>query len=256
MATKAPTKSKTAVAVVKKNAGAMVSIKEALAQEIAALASRVAPSGGDKIQLKGKKFKLPDGSESETLDVVIVDFVAVHNFYEGAYDPNNISPPACFAIGQNPSQLVPSNNAPVKQSDSCAACPMNQYGSALTGNGKACKNIRRIAILPPDADDDTPLWIMDVSPTGLKSFDGYVRSAAAKFNMPPIGLVTQISFDPNVDYASLRFGDPRPNENFEAHWGRRAEAQERLMQEPDTSQFGVVAPPKSRKPAPRAGVRR
>lgn len=249
------TSSSTVVALKKPAGGALVSIKDQMAKELAGLADRTAPAGGDKVQLKGKVFKLPDGSESETLNVVIVDFMAVNNFYEGTYDPNNIQPPACFAIGQNPTQLVPSDNAPVKQSDSCAACPMNQFGSS--GNGKACKNQRRLAILPPDADADTPLWVLDVSPTGLKSFDGYVRSAASKFGLLPVGLVTEISFDPNVQYASLRFGNPEPNENMEVHWGRRQEAVERLMQEPDVSAYGTVAPPKSRaKPAPRAAARR
>lgn len=249
----------TVVALVKpaKGAGALVSIKEQMARELAGLGERTAPAGGDKIQLKGKKFKLPDGSESDILNVVIVDFMAVNNFYEGTYDPNNISPPACFAIGQNVAQMVPSDNSPVKQSDACASCPMNQFGSA--GNGKACKNQRRLAVLPPDADADTPLWVLDVSPTGLKSFDGYVRSAASKFGMLPVGLITEITFDDGVDYASLRFGNPQPNENMEVHWSRRDEALTRLTQEPDVSAYGTAAPPKARnsKPAPRvANARR
>ena len=32
------------------------------------------------------------------MDVVIVDFVSSNSFYEHNFDPNNISPPACFAI--------------------------------------------------------------------------------------------------------------------------------------------------------------
>lgn len=235
-----PAAKSTALAVKKATGGQLVDIKAQMAAELADLADRTAPAGGDKIQLKNKQFCLPDGAKVDELQVVIVDFIATNNFYEGVYDPKNIVPPTCFAIGQIPTALVPSDNAPVKQSDACGTCPMNQFGSS--GDGKACKNMRRLAVLPPDADADTPLLILDVSPTGLKSFDGYVRSAASKFHMLPIGLVTTVTFDPGVDYPSLRFGEPQPNENMEAHWGRRGEALERLSQEPDVS--GYEAPPK------------
>ena len=229
---------------VKKTSGGLVSIKEKMAQELAALAGRTAPGGGDKIQVKDKMFHLPDGSTTDTLEVVIVDFMGVNNFYEGAYNPKDIKPPTCFAIGQVITTMAPSDNSPVKQSDECASCPMNQFGSHNAG--KACKNMRRVAVLPPDADDDTPLWIVDVSPTGLKSFDGYVRSAASKFGTLPIGLITTITLDESVDYPSLRFGNPQPNENMEVHWERRQEALDRLTQEPDVSAYQAAPPPRGR----------
>lgn len=243
----------TAVAVKKTSGGAVVDIKAMMAAEVASLANRTAAPGGDTIQLKGKKFKLPDGTEAETLNVVIVDFLSMNNFYENAYDPKNIVPPTCFALGQVPTSMAPSDNSPVKQNNVCQTCPMNQFGSS--GDGKACKNMRRVALLPVDADEDTPLLILNVSPTGLKSFDGYVRSVASKFNMPPIGVVTEITFAQDVDYASLRFGNPEPNANMEVHWGRRQEALDRLATEPDVSGYTAAPPPRGRA-APKTGARR
>lgn len=252
---KAGTSKSTAVATVKKNAGALVDIAAQMKAELAGLADRTAPASGDKIQLKGKQFSMPDGSKADSIEVVIVDFMAVNNYYEGTYDAKNITPPTCFAIGQIPTTLVPSKNAPVLQSDTCSACPMNVFGSS--GDGKACKNQRRLAVLPPEADADTPLWILDVSPTGLKSFDGYVRSAASKFGVLPIGLITTITFDDQVDYPSLRFGEPKPNVSMEQHWPRRGEAMERLLQEPDVSSYAAPAKPGARKaPAARPAARR
>ena len=63
--------------------------------------------------------------------------------------------------------LVPSDNAPDKQNDSCRGCPMNS-SAPPTGSGKARKNTRMLAVLPPDADSDTELWTLKVSPTGIK----------------------------------------------------------------------------------------
>lgn len=247
----------TAVATKKPTSSAIVSIQEQLKAQVAAQASKIAPPSGINIRItQDKKFQLPDGSKVDgPLDLVIVDFVSRNSFYEGAYDPNNISPPACFAIHPEPKQMVPSDNSPAKQSDDCASCPMNQFNSA--GKGKACKNSRVLAVLPPDADADTPMWLLQVSPTALKGFDGYVGSVARTFQTPPIGVITSVDFNSGVTYASLNFGDPRPNENLAVHFARQAEAKELLMAEPDVSGYGqepakparAPARPAARKPA-------
>lgn len=239
----------TTVAVRKPTAGAIVSIQEALKAQAADMGSRTQPAGGNKIRTKGKNFLLPDGTETPgPLELVIVDFRTTHKFYEGKFDPKNITPPGCFAIGPNPKQMTPSDNSPNKQSDSCQGCPMNEFGS--DGDGKACKNGRALAVLPPDADEKTEMWLLDVSPTALKGFDGYVGSVARTFQMPPVGVVTSVSFDENVEYAKLVFGNPQPNPNLELCFGRQAEAGELLAVEPDVSQYQPIAKPISRKAAP------
>lgn len=250
MATKA--KAGTAVAVVKKTSTSVVSIQEQLRAQAAAMAERTAPPSGSKITItQDKKFKLPDGSTTAgPLQLVIVDFVARNKFYEGAFDKDNIAPPACFAIGQNPLKLVPSANSPIKQSADCGSCPMNQFGS--DGKGKACKNGRVLAVLPPDADADTPLWTLEVSPTALKSFDGFVQGVARTFQMPPVSVVCSVSFNPAVTYASLQFGEPEPNENMAVHFARQAEAAEMLAVEPDVSAFAAPAPVKKTAARPMA----
>jgi hypothetical protein len=237
-----PAKTGTAVAVKKVSANNIVDIRALLAKETESLGERVGAPGGDSIRVtQDKNFEMPDGTTlTELKGVVIVDFVSTNKFYEGAYDPKNISPPACFAIGTNPSQMVASDNSPVKQADTCAVCPMNQFGSS--GNGKACKNSRVLALLPADADEDTPLMILGVSPTALKAFDAFVTSIVRSFQLPPVGVMVDITFDPNSSYASLRFGNPQPNTNLANHFARKDEAQKRLATEPDVSQYEAPAP--------------
>jgi hypothetical protein len=229
----------TGTAVAVKGATNVVAIQDRLRSNVAKLQDRIAPAGGDKIALtQAKKFKLPDGRTSDgPLDLVIVDFVTVHNYYEGAYDKDNIVPPNCFAIGINPLQMVPSVNAPERQADNCQTCPMNQFGSS--GKGKACKNGRLLAVLPPDADEDTPMMVLSVPPTSIKAFDGYVAAVASKFGMSPAGVVTTISMDDGVDWAQLKFGNPVINDNLEgtASDARLDYAEKRLKQEPDVSGF-------------------
>lgn len=237
----APSASKsTAVAVKKSSGGAVVSIQDALRAQAAATSERTAPSTGINIRLAGKQFAFPDGTKHPgPVDLVIVDFVSRNDFYEGAFDKENVSPPACFAIGANPLKLVPSDNSPSKQADTCAECPMNQFGS--NGKGKACKNGRLLAVLPADAKEGHPLAILKVSPTGTKSFDGFVKETARAFQMPPVGVVVSVSFDENEDYPKLVFGDAVPNENVADHFARQEEAKELLSQEPDVSNY---EPPK------------
>ena len=238
-------------AVATRASGAVVSLREQLAKQVADLNSRVAPASGITIGItQAKEFKFPDGTKSKEFEGVIVDFVSTSFFYENTYDPNNIVSPACFAIGTNPLQLVPSDNAPVKQSDSCKGCPMNEFGSA--GKGKACKNGRLLAVLPPDADAETPVWLLKVSPTGIKAFDSHVRSVATTFQLPPVGVVTTFSFDEGSDFASVRFGNPVMNDNLEAHYARQEEAQRLLTAEPDVS--GYEAPAQTAKAAPKKGA--
>ena len=234
-------------AVAKRPSTAIVSLQEKLRTQVAELNNRVAPASGITIGItQAKEFKFPDGTKSNQFEGVIVDFVSTSFFYENSYDPNNIAPPACFAIGTNPLQLVPSDNSPVKQSDSCKGCPMNEFGSA--GKGKACKNGRLLAVLPPDADADTPIWLLKVSPTGLKAFDSHVRSVATTFQLPPVGVVTTFSFDDGSDYASVRFGNPVLNDNLETHYARQEEALQLLTSEPDVSAYVAPAPAKSNAP--------
>ncbi|MBS0454028.1 MAG: hypothetical protein JSS14_22220 [Proteobacteria bacterium] len=254
----AATKPGTAVAV--KKASNVVNIQELLKKQAEEMAGRTQGPGGNSIRIsQDKNFLLPDGSKTPgPLQLVIVDFISRNEFYAGQYDKDNIVPPDCFAIGVDPKGLVPSNSSPAKQSDEgCNACPMNVFGSA--GNGKACKNTRMMAVLPPDADAETELWTLKVSPTGLKSFDGYVNNVARTFGAPPVAVVTEVSFDPNSDWPSLRFADPQPNENVGTHFARQAEAKELLEREPDLTQR-AAAPAKPARPQARgrvaAGARR
>ena len=196
---------------------------------------------GDKVKLTKKKtFKLPDGTETEgPISAVILDFVATNTFHDRPYKDGEASAPACFAIGEDIAALVPSKSSPDVQSKACTGCPNNEFKSK--GDGKACKNGRRMVIVPgvgdAAADPNATMWILDVSPTGLKAFDAYVKTVESQFNKPLCGVVTEIFFDPSSEYQSLRFGNPALNENVAVHWPRRAAAKKRLMTEPDVSGY-------------------
>lgn len=228
---------KTGTAVAVKARNNVVSIQEILRAQALAMSEKTAPASGNAIRVtQDKQFLLPDGTKTPgPLRLVIVEFASKNAFYESAFDPKNISPPACFAISTNPLKMVPSANAPLAQAIECNGCPMNQFGSA--GTGKACKNTRIMAVLPPDADENTPLWTLATSPTANKGFDGFVNSVARVFQTSPIGVATSVGFDPNETYAKLVFSDPQPNAEVAVHFARQEEARAMLATEPDVSSF-------------------
>lgn len=261
-AKKTPTKPGAGTAVATRNNHAVVNVKEQMAAQLAKLADKTAPATGNKIRItQDKQFELPDGTKTrDPLQLVIVEFSSRNTYYLSAFDKDNPEPPACFAIGDNPRTLVPADNSPEKQSDACSSCPMNAFGTAANGKGKACKNSRLLAVLPPDAADDTPLWTLEVSPTALKGFDGYVNNVARTFQAPPIGVITTVGLSESFDFPSLTFGEPVVNENVAVHMARLAEATELVNAEPDVSQFGAEKPaaktPSRKMPASKTPARK
>lgn len=235
----------------------VVSIQAAIAAQTAGIAGRINASTGNKIRAtQDKKFILPNGEKvAGPLELVVVDFQTVHNFYAGPFDKDNVAPPDCFAVGSDPKNLAPSANVPNKQADNCQVCPMNQWGS--DGTGKACKNGRMLAVLPPDADDDTELWILQPSATAIKGFDGFVAGVARTMQTPPIGVIVKVGFDENVTFAKMEFSDPVPNPRINEMFGRQAEAKELFEAVRDVSGWKPIGAPVGKKAvAKQAGVRR
>jgi hypothetical protein len=236
MATKA---GKASVPAVRKGTE-VVNYSELMAKQVAEIQSKLGAPGGDRITVsQDKKFKFPDGHVSgDSFPAVIVDFASYNGFWEGEFDRKNPGPPDCFALGTDPKDMWPSNNSPKMQSkDGCNKCPNNQFGS--DGDGKACKNMRIMAVLPPDADKETPFSVVIASPTAIRPFDGYIAKLAGTFGKPPAAFVTEIGFDQKLDYASLRFGNPVPvdEDKLGIFLSRQAEAIKRLLTEPDLSTY-------------------
>lgn len=251
MAAKKPATPATAVAV--KRETLPVNVQALLDKQKQDVMDKIGKPTSTIINVKqNKSFALPSGEiTGDPQELVILDFVSTNMLYDGVYDPSNVQPPVCFAIGDNPDRLIASDNSSDKQSDTCASCPMNRYETAARGKGKACKNMRLLAVMPVDATDEDPIWLLRVSPTGLKSYDGYVRNLAQRNNLAPIQVVTKVGFDPNEEYPSLRFAPEATldGERLAFFASRMEEAAELIRTEPDYS--GYEAPKTTKKPAAR-----
>lgn len=142
------------------------------------------------------------------LDCVIVD-VNEHKskiYFDRSkpFDPKQETPPLCFSDNG----VAPSVNALQPQHETCAGCPQNVRGSAiseLTGvEVWACKDQKKIAVIV----SGTPgVWLFVIPPASLKKFRAYVEWVI-KQQLPgagrmadPADMVTRIYFNkeqPNI----------------------------------------------------------
>jgi hypothetical protein len=206
-----------------------------LKAELATLRQHIPAPGGNKISLKGKMFGLPDGSSNAgPIACVILDWRYENQYYTGVFNAAKPEPPVCWSITSDAKSMTPSDSVPKPKSEDCASCDFNQFGSAATGRGKACKNQRRLAVVPADATADSDVMILQVSPTGLKNFDNYVNGIVAGDQFP-IEVVTHIGFNPKESYPTLVFGAPESlsDERLGTMMALKAKAQSSLDREPE-----------------------
>lgn len=213
---------------------ALVNYEEQLRKELGGLSHQIEPPSSNKISTKGKLFTLPGGRNSPgPMSVIVLDWVAVNMVYKGGYNPNVRQPPLCWAIGKNLDELMPSEAVKEPQGTDCTSCPKNAWGSGQGGKGKACKNQRRLLIVPPDFTPSTDPMSLYVSPTGLKSWNAFVKRLASEQGKLPVQVITKVSFDPQQAYPTLVFEYEAPHGRLNEAMALRALHQDMLLREPD-----------------------
>lgn len=216
---------------------ALVNYEEQLKKELGQLSQQLEPPSSNKISTKGKLFALPGGQSSPgPMSCIVLDWVAVNMIYKGGYNPNVRQPPLCWAIGKNLDELKPSEAVKEPQSTDCASCPKNAWGSGPNGKGKACKNQRRLLIVAPNFKSSDEPMSLYVSPTGLKSWNAYVKRLASEQGKLPVQVITKISFDPQQSYPTLVFEYEGPHGRLNEAMAMRHLHQDMLMREPDIQQ--------------------
>lgn len=159
------------------------------------------------ISTKGKLFTFPSGHATTELDCIVVAFNRV-NALMPPYNPNQYQDPKCWAIGDDVNAMAPDPNQVAEAQDiTCLACPKNKYGTAANGGkGKACTNRIRLAIVPVDANADSDISIINVSPTGLTRWTGYYTECERAFGSGGFSrCITQIRFMAGTTFPSLTF---------------------------------------------------
>ena len=98
-------------------------------------------------------------------------------FFDGGFDRNNIKPPVCSAQGVNPEMMTPDSEAEDPQNDFCSSCPMNKFGTAIMGKGKACSE--HIALEVAAGGDLDTVYEYKVPPSSIKKYKNYMKGLGA-----------------------------------------------------------------------------
>ena len=198
----------------------LATIDQELAARAAEVSKQVGQPDSKKISVdRNGNFTGAGGLNlGNEITVCVVDFCSANDYYTAAYDPNNPKPPVCFARGRDIADMYPEETAPEPQSELCASCPHNHFGSR--GNGKACKNTRNLAVVFADeleglGEGEVPeLHLLSVPPTALKSFDAFALQTARLMNGPPIKALVTIKVVQQGNFNTLQFTTPEPNPHY------------------------------------------
>lgn len=193
--------------------------------EIAAGAQRSSGGGGKFFSMQAGVLSF-DGTPlpGNQMAVVILADIMENSYYEGAYDPNTPASPKCFAFGRDEDDMEPHEAVDKdpyfdRQHPQCNGCPRNEWGSAPTGKGKACKNVMRLALIPAGQykakgsgrnvtyeldlyDEEAQFTKAEVAYLKLpvmsvKHYSKYVKAITAELGRPPHGVITNIYVEPD-----------------------------------------------------------
>lgn len=154
--------------------------------------------------------------------VIIGSWCLENVYYDTDFDPDNRTPPTCFAFCKDPSKKDEMGPDPEQlkddafdmQATQCSDCWANEWQSAAKGRGKACGNRRRLACLPAgtysgkshdelELIDDADHFrtceeaFLKVPVTSGKGFDAYVRDIAEQFQKPLFAVYTRVFLTPD-----------------------------------------------------------
>lgn len=155
------------------------------------------------------------------LNVVIVSTAKEHALYANVlenrqFDPNKPENPVCFALALGDGEMIPHPQAKAKKSDTCLNCKYNQWGSAPNGGrGKACKESRRMVVLPQSAVQvpypngstipaeagsvkKAAAASASIPATSIKNWANYTAQLAGEYRRPAWAMVTEVSLHPHA----------------------------------------------------------
>jgi hypothetical protein len=227
---------------------------ERLAQSAKAVAALERPSLS-QISLRGGVMSLNSVPvPGNKLLCVIVASAFENQFYDKAFDPNVKENPLCFALSADGKDMVPHDNSKEKQSTTCEMCPQLAWGSDPRPNskGKACKQKRRLALLPHSALEadkikSAEMATLTIPVMSAKNWANYVNQVASQSARPPWAVLTEVSCHPD------------PRKQFEVRFELKALIHEQFLDDVHARIEGAmqvlmtpyeVAPPEQEKKPP------
>lgn len=135
-------------------------------------------TSGSYVSFKNANLKI-DGQPipNNRADVRVLAAISERAWYDGPFDSDNAQVPACYSLDDD----SPHEDAADPQSDTCAECPKNKWGTApprpgsdKPGRGKACRESARIVIVPANVPLKTaPMSIAKIPVTSISTVTNF-----------------------------------------------------------------------------------
>lgn len=201
-----------------------------LAQQAALMRKNIRINSTFLAPTKTGKLRLPDGTETESLDVVVLDYAYRNQFYKTTYNPNDYQPPVCQAIGKETNDyLTPSDVLSTeKQHHSCNTCPKHQWKSHANGRARACQDQILLALMLPDPAQDDHIMLVKVSPTALKLVAPYLLKMVDMYGHP-LKVITTLSVDISTGWPRINLKFLSKNPLWELHTEYLRDAERNLF---------------------------
>jgi hypothetical protein len=138
-----------------------------------------------------------------TVDVVVIASMHENVYYPQQYNPDNVSSPVCYAFALDGNDMAPHADAGSPVDAACSTCPNNKWDTGAGGRGKACKNIRRLSLMPVSALSSAEevakatVGYLRVPVTSVKHWVELAQGLAAR-GVPPFAAVTRIKLQPDA----------------------------------------------------------
>jgi hypothetical protein len=198
--------------------------QELAAQAEVAAAMEANSGGGQYFSTRGGILALNDAAvPNNQMAAVVVDSILENVFYDAEYDPDVPAAPVCFAFGRDEATMAPHPNVVERgqaQNATCRGCPMNEFGTAERGKGKACRNTRRLGLIPAGdltadgrfkAFDDedhfasAAVAFLKLPVMSVKGYANFVKQVAGALKRPPHGIFSKVKVvpDPKTQFRVL-----------------------------------------------------
>lgn len=200
-----------------------------------------------RARLDGQEQELSKTRDLELILVAARPYVS-KRYYKSAYQSGSTDAPECSSLdGKTP------NAGDNRQSEKCATCPHNAFGSK--GAGKACSDYKRLVVLPlvNGKAVSTPC-ILDVPATSLKTpkamrggtdlmLKEYMNTLA-RHQIDPTTVVSTISFTgaeyPQISWSFARYVEE--DEHGLVHELRGSDEVQEVLGEDVHEEAGTIPP--------------
>jgi hypothetical protein len=138
------------------------------------------------------------------MQVIVLSAMHERTYYSKPWSPDQPTSPDCYAFSFDGVGMAPHPEAANPVSPECKGCKFDEFGSdPIRGKGKACKEQRRLALMPASAlasaeeVSKAQVGYLRIPVTSTKGFSDHVKHCAMRA-LPVWAVTTEVELVPDA----------------------------------------------------------